>query len=124
MVVDFVQDGTHEQPHDGSKNEAGPIVGDITPVADPELPEDHSELGEVRLRVLVLELQRLAALLGDAQLLDQLLILPAGMLSFVNSVFSQKCLLVMFVGRPLVSMSVGCTAACEIWQSTVEWRSE
>ena len=110
-MVDLVQDGTHKQPHDCSKNEAGAIVGDVTPVADPELPEDHSELGEVRLRVLVLELQRLAALLGDAQLLNQLLVLPAGMFSFFNDMFSKKCLLVILVGRPPFSMFVGCTAA-------------
>lgn len=78
-MVDLVQNGTHEQPHDCSKNETGPIVGHIAPVADPELPEDHAELSEVGLRVLVLKLQRFAALLRDAQLLDQLLILPAAM---------------------------------------------
>lgn len=79
VVVDLVQNGPHEQPHDGSKDEASGVVGDITPVADPELPENHAELGKVWLRVLVLEHQRLATLLGDAQLLDQLLILPAAM---------------------------------------------
>ena len=78
-MVDLVQNGTHEQPHDCRKNETGSIVGHVPPVADPELPEDHTELGEVGLRVLVLELQRFAALLGNAQLLDQLLILPAAM---------------------------------------------
>lgn len=86
VVVDLVQDGPHEQPHDCSKDEAGAIVGDIAPVADPELPEDHAELGEVGLRVLVLELQRLATLLGNAQLLDQLLILPAAMCAIPVSV--------------------------------------
>ena len=79
VVVDLIQNRPHEQPHDCSKDEAGAVVGDIAPVADPELPEDHAELGQVGLRVLVLELQRLAALLGNAQLLDQLLILPAPM---------------------------------------------
>ncbi len=77
VVVDLVQDGAHEHSHDGSKNETRAIVGAVTPVADPELPEDHPELGEVALGVLVLECQGLGALLGDAQLLDQLLILPA-----------------------------------------------
>ena len=79
VVVDLVQDGTHEEAHDCRKDESGAVVGDITPVADPELPEDHAELGEVRLRILVLELQRLATRLGNAQLLDQLLVLPAAM---------------------------------------------
>ncbi len=77
VVVDLVQDGAHEDPHDGSKNETRAIVGAVTPVADPELPEDHPELGEVALGVLVLECQGLGSLLGDAQLLDQLLVLPA-----------------------------------------------
>ena len=76
VVVDLVQDGAHEDSHDGSKNEACTIVGAVTPVADPELPEDHPELGEVVLGVLVLECQGLGSLLGDAQLLNQLLVLP------------------------------------------------
>lgn len=76
-MVDLVQDGAHEHPHDGGKNETRAIVGAVTPVADPELPEDHSELGEVALGVLVLEVEGLGALFGDAQLLNQLLILPA-----------------------------------------------
>lgn len=76
MVVDLVQDGAHEYSHDCSKDEPGSVVGNVAPVADPEFPENHAELGEVGLGVLVLELQGLAALLRDAQLLDQLLILP------------------------------------------------
>ena len=77
VVVDLVEDGAHEQPHDSRKDETGAIVGHIAPVADPELPEDHAKLGQVGLGVLVLEGQRDATLLGDAQFLDQLLILPA-----------------------------------------------
>ena len=77
VVVDLVEDGAHEQAHDGSEDEAGAIVGHIAVVADPELPEDHTELGEVGLWVLGLERQGLAPLLRNAQLLDQLLILPA-----------------------------------------------
>ena len=76
VVVDLVQDGAHEHTHDGSEDEARAIVGAVTPVADPELPEDHPELGEVVLGVLVLEAEGLNPLLGDAQLLDQLLVLP------------------------------------------------
>ena len=85
MVVDLVEDGAHEQAHDSSKDEAGAVVGHIAPVADPELPEDHAELGEVGLGVLVLEGQRHAALLGNAQLLNQLLILPAAKHHHVTS---------------------------------------
>ena len=76
VVVDLVQNGTHEHPHDSGKDEPCAIVGCVTPVADPELPEDHPELSNVSLGVLVLEAQRLAALLGDTELLNQLLILP------------------------------------------------
>ena len=76
MTVDMVQDGAHKHTHDGSEDEARAIVGAVTPVADPELPEDHPELGEVVLGVLVLEAEGLHPLLGDAQLLNQLFILP------------------------------------------------
>ena len=102
-MIDLVQDGTHEQPHDCSKNETGPVVGNVTPVADPELPEDHAELGQVRLRVLVLELQRFATRLWNAQLLDQLLILPA-----------------QHVGRPPVKGLQAIQQPREYWQSPVE----
>ena len=77
VVVDLVEDGAHKETHDGSKDEAGAIVGSVPPVGDPELPEDHPELGEVGLRVLVLEAQGGYPLLRYAQLLYQLLILPA-----------------------------------------------
>ena len=48
-----------------------------SPVALPELPEDHVELGEVALRVLAAELKGLGALGRHLQLLDQLLVAPA-----------------------------------------------
>ncbi len=76
MVIDLVQDGAHEHPHDRGKDETSAIVGAVAPVANPELPEDHPELRQVALRVLVVEAQGLVALLGDAQLLNQCLILP------------------------------------------------
>ena len=55
MVCHLVQNGAHKKPHDTGKDESGSIVGHIPPVADPELPEDHSELHQVGLGVLVLE---------------------------------------------------------------------
>lgn len=73
----LVQDGPNKKSHDTGEDESGSIVGHIPPVADPELPEDHSELDQVGLGVLVLEAQGGHATLGDAQLLYQLLILPA-----------------------------------------------
>ena len=48
-----------------------------SPVALPEFPEDHVELGEVALRVLAAELEGLGALGRHLQPLDQLLIAPA-----------------------------------------------
>lgn len=89
VVVDLVQDGTHEDSHDSSKDEASAVVGDVAPVADPKLPEDHAELGEVGLGVLVLERQGLAALLGNAQLLYQLLILPAEAPAYARQLHSR-----------------------------------
>lgn len=71
----LIQNGPNQETHDTGKDESRSIVGNISPVADPELPEDHSELHQVGLGVLVVEAQGGHALLGDAQLLDQLLIL-------------------------------------------------
>ena len=55
VVCNLVQNGAHKETHDTSKNKSGAIVGDIPPVADPKLPEDHPELDQVGLGVLVLE---------------------------------------------------------------------
>ena len=77
VVIDLPQDGPQQKSHDCGEDEAGAIVCRITPVTNPELPEDHPELHEVSLGVLVLKAEGLHTLLGDAQLLNQLLIVPA-----------------------------------------------
>ena len=77
VVCNLVENGAHKKTHNAGKDESGAIVGDISPVADPELPEDHPELHQVGLGVLVLEAEGGRPLLGNTQLLNQLLIFPA-----------------------------------------------
>ena len=77
VVCNLVENGAHKKTHNAGKDESGAIVGDISPVADPELPEDHPELHQVGLGVLVLEAEGGRPLLRNTQLLNQLLIFPA-----------------------------------------------
>ena len=92
MIIDLPQNGSQQETHDCGKDEAGAIVCRVTPVADPEFPEDHPELHEVTLGVLVLEAEGLYTLLRNAQLLNQFLIMPVKQLCSTSALLKTKSL--------------------------------